>query len=228
MKPFVKWAGGKTQLLATLMPLIPENFNDYYEPFVGGGALLFKLKPRHPHINDMNKELLSAYRCFTSKKSYEDLMRKIDEYVSHHSEGNYLEVRALDQNSDWLNNSNVSDRAARMIYLNKSCFNGLYRVNSKGYFNVPSGKKKVVNAYSKENFNNIYQYFKESQPVITSGDFEEAVKGAKKEISFILIHLMILGKIKIVLLLMIKKALIKKIKKDYVKPLKIYLEKGLM
>jgi len=179
-KPFVKWAGGKTQLLATLMSLIPENFNNYYEPFVGGGALLFKLKPRHPHINDMNKELLSAYRCFTSKESYEELMRKIDEYVSHHSEENYLKVRALDQNSDWLNTSNESDRASRMIYLNKSCFNGLYRVNSKGYFNVPSGKKKIVNAYSKENFDNIYQYFKESQPVITSGDFEEAVKGAKK------------------------------------------------
>jgi len=179
-KPFVKWAGGKTQLLAQIISLIPEHFNDYYEPFIGGGALLFKLKPKHPHINDLNNELLAAYKCFTNKESYEDLIKKIDEYVLNHNEENYLKVRELDHDDNWVKNSNIADKASRLIYLNKSCFNGLYRVNSKGYFNVPSGKKKTVNAYSKENFDNIFSYFKEVNPIITSGDFEEAVKDAKK------------------------------------------------
>lgn len=177
--PFVKWAGGKTQLLDRLVSLMPKEYNEYYEPFIGGGALFFKVNPKHPHINDMNDELLSAYRCFLSKATYEGLMAKLDEYDKNHSEDNYLFVRALDRDAEWQNNADDIERAARMIYLNKACFNGLFRVNSKGFFNVPSGKKEKVNSYDKTNFANILSYFNSAKPVITHEDFSEAVKNAK-------------------------------------------------
>src|SRR5574344_715712 len=179
MHPFVKWAGGKTQLLDRLIALMPKDYKDYYEPFIGGGALFFKVKPRHPHINDMNDELLSAYRCFLKKDTCERLMAKLDEYDRNHSEENYLIVRALDKDQNWQANADDVERAARMIYLNKACFNGLFRVNSKGFFNVPSGKKKTVNAYDKVNFINVLGYFSISKPVITHEDFSKAVKNAK-------------------------------------------------
>lgn len=177
--PFVKWAGGKTQLLDRLLAFMPSSFNEYYEPFIGGGALLFRVNPDHPHINDMNNELLSAYRCFLNPLECSDLKAKLREYESKHSEENYLAIRALDRDPEWVKNATDVERAARMIYLNKSCFNGLYRVNSKGYFNVPSGKKKTVNCFDEENFDNILKYFQDSKPVITNEDFSKAVENAK-------------------------------------------------
>ena len=177
--PFVKWAGGKTQLLSNLISYMPTTYGDYYEPFIGGGALLFKLQPEHPHINDANNELLSVYRCFLDKSKCQKLMELLLRYQQNHSEEQYYEVRALDKSEEWNNSATDVERAARMIYLNKSCFNGLYRVNSKGFFNVPSGKKKTVNCFDKDNFEGILSYFGKAQPVITNGDFAECVKNAK-------------------------------------------------
>lgn len=178
-KPFVKWAGGKGQLLEKLTSFMPEEYSDYYEPFIGGGALLFHLQPNHPHLNDMNEELLCVYRCFLREDDYKELMARLRSYEVSHSEEQFYAVRGLDRNPDWVKNASNVDRAARMIYLNKTCFNGLYRVNSKGFFNVPSGKKKTVTCFDPENFRNIFEYFEDSQPVITEGDFAEAVKDAK-------------------------------------------------
>lgn len=177
--PFVKWAGGKTQLLDKLLAFMPASFHDYYEPFIGGGALLFRVNPLHPYINDMNDELLAAYRCFLNPETCSALKAKLKEYESRHSEENYLAIRALDRDSAWVKNATDVDRAARMIYLNKSCFNGLYRVNSNGFFNVPSGKKKTVNCFDEENFNHILKYFQAANPVITHEDFSQAVANAK-------------------------------------------------
>ena len=177
--PFVKWAGGKTQLLSNLISYMPTTYGDYYEPFIGGGALLFKLQPEHPHINDANNELLSVYRCFLDKSKCQKLMELLLRYQQNHSEEQYYEVRALDKSEEWNNSATDVERAARMIYLNKSCFNGLYRVNSKGFFNVPSGKKKTVNCFDKDNFEGILSYFGKAQPVITNGDLAECVKNAK-------------------------------------------------
>lgn len=141
--------------------------------------MLFRVNPSHPHINDMNDELLSAYRCFRSDETYKSLIEKLDYYDAHHSEENYMAVRSLDRDPEWVKFASDVDKAARMIYLNKSCFNGLFRVNSKGYFNVPSGKKKTVNAYDRDNFENIRAYFRDANPVITHSDFAEAVASAK-------------------------------------------------
>ena len=176
--PFVKWAGGKTQLLEVIESHLPETFNRYFEPFVGGGALLFKLQPKAFSINDSNEELICVYKCLEKNELFELLKNELLKHEESHSEEYYYQVREMDK-LEGFNNLPIYVRAGRMIYLNKACFNGLYRVNSKGYFNVPSGKKKVVNCFDKKTFDNLNLFFKNRKPVITSIDFEEAVKNAK-------------------------------------------------
>lgn len=179
MHSFVKWAGGKTQLLDKLTAMMPKNYNHYYEPFIGGGALLFKVAPKDFTINDLNSELVQAYKCFTNDELFEKLIERLNYHQEHHSEEHYFEVRAMDRLPNFLNLP-IYERAARMIYLNKACFNGLYRVNSKGYFNVPSGKKKRVNCYDADNIRDISTFFKTSKFEILNGDFENAVKSTEK------------------------------------------------
>ena len=177
--PFVKWAGGKTQLLEVIESHLPETFNRYFEPFVGGGALLFKLQPKAFSINDSNEELICVYKCLENNELFELLKKELLKHEENHSEEYYYQVREMDK-LEGFSNLPIYVRAGRMIYLNKACFNGLYRVNSKGYFNVPSGKKKAVNCFDKKTFDNLNLFFKNRKPVITSIDFEEAVKDAKK------------------------------------------------
>lgn len=176
--PFVKWAGGKTQLLEVIESHLPETFNRYFEPFVGGGALLFKLQPKAFSINDSNEELICVYKCLENNELFELLKKELLKHEENHSEEYYYQVREMDK-LEGFSNLPIYVRAGRMIYLNKSCFNGLYRVNSKGFFNVPSGKKKAVNCFDKKTFDNLNLFFKNRKPVITSIDFEEAVKNAK-------------------------------------------------
>ncbi len=176
--PFVKWAGGKTQLLEVIESHLPETFNRYFEPFVGGGALLFKLQPKAFSINDSNEELMCVYKCLENNDLFELLKQELLKHEEKHSEEYYYQIREMDK-LEGFNQLPIYVRAGRMIYLNKACFNGLYRVNSKGYFNVPSGKKKVVNCFDKITFDNLNLFFKNRKPVITSIDFEEAVKNAK-------------------------------------------------
>lgn len=178
MHPFVKWAGGKTQLLDRIRELMPKKYNHYYEPFIGGGALLFSVAPKNFTINDFNSELIQAYKCFTNEDDFKKLVERLDYHQEHHSEEYYYEVRGMDKSSDFLNLP-AYERAARMIYLNKSCFNGLYRVNSKGFFNVPSGKKRKVVCYEKENLEEIHIFFSNSRFEILNGDFQDAVKNVQ-------------------------------------------------
>ncbi len=178
MHPFVKWAGGKTQLLDKIHALMPKTYNRYFEPFIGGGALMFSVAPKDFIINDFNSELIQAYRCFTNEEDFKKLLEILDFHQEHHSEEHYYEVRNMDRNPDFLSLP-IYERAARMIYLNKSCFNGLYRVNSKGYFNVPSGRKKTVNCYEMVNLKEIYDFFSSSKPKIFNGDFQDALTEVK-------------------------------------------------
>ncbi|KOH42792.1 DNA adenine methylase [Sunxiuqinia dokdonensis] len=131
IKPFLKWAGGKTQLLGELHKYIPNNFNKYIEPFIGGGAMFFSLNPNESIISDSNEELIITYR---------QVKEAVDSVIGHlemfeHDEEFYYSIRSLNPTD-----LEYSYRAARLIYLNKTCFNGLYRVNKKGQFNVPYGK----------------------------------------------------------------------------------------
>lgn len=131
IKPFLKWAGGKTQLLNELHKYVPNNFNKYIEPFIGGGAMFFSLNPHESIIADSNEELVITYRQV--KDAVEEIIQHLETF--EHNEEFYYNLRGLDPSK--LENSY---RAARLIYLNKTCFNGLYRVNKKGQFNVPYGK----------------------------------------------------------------------------------------
>ena len=179
-KPFVKWAGGKRQILDKLIKYVPENFNTYYEPFVGGGALFFELSPKNAVINDSNEELINVFRCIKDEEKLTKMCNELNHHEANHSEEYYYKIRNIDRDKNKFNRLSDYKRAARTIYLNKACFNGLYRVNSKGEFNVPFGKKLKVNTYEGQNIGIIHAYLNFNNIKILSIDFEEAVKDAKE------------------------------------------------
>ena len=178
-KPFVKWAGGKRQIIDKLKKYIPDEFNTYYEPFVGGGALLFELSPKNAVINDYNEELMNVFKCIKDEKKFIKMCNELNHYETSHSEEFYYEIRNKDRDKSKLKKMPDYKRAARTIYLNKACFNGLYRVNSKNEFNVPFGKKNKVNTYDGQNLGIIHSYLNFNEVKILSTDFEESVKDAK-------------------------------------------------
>jgi DNA adenine methylase len=145
-RPFLKWAGGKNQLISQYLPYFPLSYQNYYEPFVGGGAIFFHLQPENAVLIDINIELINVYRCV--RDDIEALILLLENHRELHSPEHFYEVRAqLSQSDDWLFQGNNLERAARLIYLNKTCFNGLYRENSKGHFNVPIGSYKKPQIY---------------------------------------------------------------------------------
>ena len=135
MKPFLKWAGGKAALLEQYAPYIPANFNHYYEPFVGGGAMFFHLTPKRASLSDANPELINAYVQVRDRP--QELIDALFGHWKAHSNEHYYLVRGADPLE-----LTTMERAARFVYLNKTCFNGLYRENKKGQFNVPIGRYK--------------------------------------------------------------------------------------
>lgn len=170
MRPFLKWAGGKSALVDQITKLIPENFGTYYEPFVGGGAVFFNMQSTHSVINDKNIELINCY--LQVRDHCEDLMPILDEMQKNHSEENYYSLRSVFNLRKASGNLEVYD-AALMIYLNKTGFNGMYRENSSGNFNIPSGKRKNVKLYERENLLLASERLKHAE--ILSGDFEDAL-----------------------------------------------------
>lgn len=134
-RPIIKWAGGKRQLLPELLKRMPLSYNKYFEPFIGGGALFFELSPSNAYISDINPELVNLYRVV--RDNVEELIADLS---SHENSLEYFtQIREIDRDSTYSTLCKVK-RASRFIYLNKTCFNGLYRVNKKGYFNVPFGQ----------------------------------------------------------------------------------------
>ena len=136
-KPFVKWAGGKTQVLPELIKRVPREYFRYLEPFAGGAALCFKLQPRRAYLADLNADLVNAYQVV--KANVEGLIRDLSGHT--YSKDYYYWIRDVERQPEYSEWSAVQ-RASRFIYLNKTCFNGLYRVNSQGFFNTPFGKYK--------------------------------------------------------------------------------------
>ena len=132
-KPILKWAGGKTQLLRDLLPKVPNSYSRYIEPFFGGGALFFALQPENAIIADSNPEIINVYREVA--EHVEDVIQYLKKYE------NTSEMFYAVRGQDWTKLPK-SEAAARTIYLNKTCFNGLFRVNKQGQFNVPYGKYK--------------------------------------------------------------------------------------
>ena len=179
-KPFVKWAGGKRQIIDKLKMYVPDEFDTYYEPFVGGGALLFELSPKKAVINDSNKELMNVYEVLCDEEKFKKMCNVLNSYEVKHSEEFYYDLRNKDRNKNTFNRLSDYTRAARTIYLNKACFNGLYRVNSKNEFNVPFGKKTKVNTYEGGNLITVSNYLTMNDIKMLSTDFEDVVKTAKK------------------------------------------------
>lgn len=179
-KPFVKWAGGKRQVMPEIKKYLPEEYKVYYEPFVGGGAVFFELSPKKAVLNDYNKELMNVFECIKDEVKFEKMCNELNHHEANHSEDYYYEIRDKDRDKSKFNKLADYKRAARTIYLNKACFNGLYRVNSKNEFNVPFGKKNKVNTYEGQNLGIVHCILNFNDIELMSCDYEEAVKKAKK------------------------------------------------
>lgn len=179
LKPFVKWAGGKRQILDKIKSFMPKTFNTYFEPFIGGGALFFDIMPKQAIINDSNKELMNIFEVLKNKEMYKKMCRILNKHEKKHSEEYFYFIRDKDKNKRSINKMKPWTRAARTIYLNKACFNGLYRVNKNGYFNVPFNGKINIKTYDEKNLSNIHNYLINKNIKILSGDFELAVKSAQ-------------------------------------------------
>lgn len=178
MEPIMKWAGGKRQLLNDIESVI--NINDLaghrvYEPFVGGGAFFLDLEHDNVLINDINKELINVY--LQVRDNPHQLIRILNEHNINHSHDYYYEIRNFDRNGRIENLSKV-ELAARTLYLNRVCYNGLYRVNSNGQFNVPLGRYVNPEIVSENKILDISNYLNVNRIDITSTDFAQAVQGA--------------------------------------------------
>ena len=175
--PFVKWAGGKRQLLSQIKERMPEKYNDYYEPFVGGGAVTFELLPANALINDINKALINAYKQIcNAPEAFLKAVNKLDEEMWEDGKEYYYSLREH-FNDKLMKSEYDAELAALFVFINKHCFNGLYRVNGKGLFNVPYNNSRRTSVDE----GSIMVISKYLQGItITDGDFEEACKGAKK------------------------------------------------
>lgn len=173
LSPVLKWVGGKRQLLNDIAPLIPQDITTYIEPFVGGGAVIFHLQPQKAIINDYNEELINVYRVV--KEQPQELLALLKKHEELNSSEYFYEVRSLDRDASFASLSNV-ERAARVIYLNKTCFNGLFRVNRLGYFNTPYGKYKNPNIVNEVGILAMSQFFNENDVTIKQGDYRLALE----------------------------------------------------
>ena len=136
--PVVKWAGGKRQLLSQIIKYVPEVFSTYFEPFLGGGAVLFELQPEKAVVNDISSELINIYQVI--KDNAEELIEDLKKHQNNKEY--YYELRRQDRDRMKYERFSPVQRASRMIYLNKTCYNGLFRVNKAGEFNTPFGNYK--------------------------------------------------------------------------------------
>lgn len=173
LSPMLKWVGGKRQLLSEIVPMIDNKCSTYVEPFVGGGAVLFRLQPQKAVINDYNQELINVYR--TVRDHLDDLIEVLQIHAKKNTSDYYYEVRALDREDSFKKMSDI-EKAARIIYLNKTCYNGLYRVNSLGQFNSPYGRYKNPKIVNEPVLRAISKYFNSNEIKILNGDYKEALK----------------------------------------------------
>jgi DNA adenine methylase len=175
-EPFLKWAGGKAQLLKQFeeLDLFPnqKRYDRYFEPFLGGGAVFFHLQPRRAIISDLNEDLIKCYKVI--KKNPDSLIKSLNRGNFKNNRSVYNVIRKK------YNDEQFSDieRAAALIYLNKTCFNGLYRVNNSGEFNVPFGDNHYQSLYQAENIRAVSQSLKNAS--LKTGSFEKILKNVRR------------------------------------------------
>lgn len=177
-KPFVKWAGGKRQLIPILNENLPRTFGTYFEPFLGGGALLFHMLTERNgqkcNISDLNSDLVLSYT--TIRDRIDELINSLKIHEKNYqkdSKSYYYFVRETNPRSE-------IEKTSRLIFLNRTCFNGLYRVNSKGKFNVPLGKYTNPNIVNEDNLRSVSNILQSSNVAIKCRDFESVLRDAKK------------------------------------------------
>lgn len=173
--PFLKWVGGKRQLLSSINQHIPNKISTYYEPFIGGGAIFFHNQPKKAIINDLNSELINVYKVIRDSPN-----ELIEDLKTHKNEANYFyEIRALDRSPEYSDLSNIK-KASRIIFLNKTCYNGLYRVNNSGEFNSPFGRYKNPNIVNEVTIKAVSNYLNNNKIEILNSDYEEVLKNIRK------------------------------------------------
>ncbi len=177
-RPFVKWAGGKRQLVPIIEKHIPQEFGTYYEPFLGGGAVLFHLLCKNPdvkcHVSDLNSDLVLAY--VTIRDRVEELISSLQDHAKNYyknPDSYYYSVREGQPKSQ-------IEKVSRLLFLNRTCFNGLYRVNSKGKFNVPLGRYSNPNIVNEENLVSVSHILQSKKIQISCRDFSSIISDSKK------------------------------------------------
>ena len=175
MAPVLKWAGGKTQLIEIIAAKVPHMYNNYYEPFVGGGAVLFTISPQQAFINDINRQLMNLYmQLKVAANSVIEIVNEMDSAPCsrelYYSMRDRYNVKVMEQEFDL-------ECAALMIWINKHCFNGLHRVNKQGFFNVPYNNKVSGKSINEDNIRSISDYLNSANIEMTCLDFEEACDG---------------------------------------------------
>ncbi len=169
--PVVKWVGGKRQLLDEILPLLPKRMATYCEPFLGGGAVFLAKQPTRAIVNDLNKELISVYEVI--RDELEELLGSLEQ---HKNTADYFyAIRDVDRNKETYRQWSKVEKASRLLYLNKTCFNGLFRVNSSGEFNSPFGFYKNPNIINEPVLRAVSRYFNASCIEFYSEDFAETL-----------------------------------------------------
>ncbi|MEA3318669.1 MAG: Dam family site-specific DNA-(adenine-N6)-methyltransferase [Bacillota bacterium] len=166
--PFLKWPGGKRWLVQKYFDLFPKKFSTYYEPFLGSGVVFFTLLPDKAILNDSNKDLIDTYKGI--KNRWRKVYAHLEVHHKNHNKDYYYQIRST-------NYETLEERAAKMIYLNRTCFNGIYRVNLKGEFNVPIGSKTKV-LLETDNFMEVSKTLK--QATLLNYDFEKIVNKSRE------------------------------------------------
>ncbi|HEN0625031.1 TPA: DNA adenine methylase [Streptococcus agalactiae] len=177
VSPVVKWVGGKRQLLPEIKKYIPSKISTYVEPFLGGGAVLFELQPKKAIVNDFNSELINVYQVI--KDNPEELILSLESHKQLNNEDYYYKIRGLDRTEGFDDLSNV-EKASRILYLNKTCYNGLFRVNRAGQFNTPYGKYKNPNIVNEVTIRAMSKYLNKNNVKLMTGDYKEALKNLRK------------------------------------------------
>lgn len=173
--PIVKWVGGKRQLLPIIRKYVPK-FTTYYEPFVGGGAVLFDLQPNNAIVNDKNSELINLYEII--KNSVEELIKDLEKHKNE--EKYFYQVRELDRDKETFSKLTATERASRIIFLNKTCYNGLFRVNRAGEFNAPFGNYKNPNIVNDVTLRAVSNYFNKVDITFYNKDYETILNEIRK------------------------------------------------
>lgn len=174
--PVVKWVGGKRQLLNEITPLLPKKITTYCEPFLGGGAVLFSLQPKKAIVNDLNSELIAAYEVI--RDNVDELIEQLKQHQN--TQEHFYMVRDMDRDKEVYHSLSKEVKAARLLYLNKTCYNGLFRVNSSGEFNTPFGYYKNPNIVNEPILRAVSNYLKVSNIQFFSEDFSDTLKRVPK------------------------------------------------